>query len=137
MFFKSFVGWSAVGDKGERKMLMAEFIKADDQPVHYNMAALRRMRDKPSENFNANDKRLINHVLEQGPSHLKAYNGWNNIGRKGKRIMVADIVQSSGRMQHMNLTALHNLAANPPNKFSAYDAAIVQLAISEAPAFRR
>ncbi len=137
MFFKSFDGWTAVGNEGERKVVLAKFTRSDDEVSHYNVAALHRMRDKPSSNFSDHDKQLIRDALKEGPVFFKAYYGWNNIGRGGKEIMIASLVKASGEHTRLNLRGIHNMAANPPPKFSAFDKAILTLAAQEAPAPRR
>lgn len=137
MSLKTYNGWTTVTSDDGKKAILAQFTKEDDTVVHYNLAALHRIKMKPSENFDKSDIALVSEAIAQGPKFFKAYNGWQNFGRGGKTIMICSLTKASGEHIRRNLTALQNMAANPPPKFSDYDRKILQTAIDSSPAPRR
>lgn len=136
IFFKSYDGWKAVDYEG-RKIFLAEFTRADNEIVRYNISGLRRMHEKPSANFENSDKSLVRKALDAGPSFFKYYNGWRNTGRGGKTIMVAHFIKASGQSALYGLKNLMNMKASKPAKFSEFDAVVLETAIAQSPAPKR
>lgn len=137
MFFKSYDGWEAVKGDDNKTVVLAKFTKADDQTVHYNSAALRRISVRQPESMDDNDLLAVRQAIKDGPLHFSCFNGWSNIGRGGKQILVARFEQAGGKRVQRGLSALQNMAANPPKKFSAFDVALLDAAIKDGPAPRR
>lgn len=137
MLLKTYDEWTSVTSDDGKKAILAKFTKEDDTVVHYNFAALHRIKKKPSENFGKEDLSLISRAIADGPKFFKAYDGWRNFGRDGKTIMLCAFTKSSGEKVRRNLTALQNMAASPPPKFSPYDRAVLETALSDAPSFKR
>lgn len=137
MYFKSYDGWKAVSGDDNKKAVLAQFTKANDDIVHYNAAALRRKAGKLSENMDGADVALLRKAQNEGPLFFRSFEGWSNYGRRGKTIMIAHFVTAAGASIDRNLSSLQNMAANPPKKFSAFDSVLLKTAIEDGPAPRR
>lgn len=133
MSLKTYDGWTSVTSEDGRKAVLAKFTKDDDSIVHYNFAALQRIKKKPSENFDKSDLALVSKAINEGPKFFNAYTGWRNLGRGGKSIIVCTFTKASGEKIKRGLASLMNMTANPPPKFSPYDKAILDMAIKSAP----
>lgn len=136
MGFKSYDGWTAVTNEGGKAAVLAKFTKDDDSIVHYNYAALRRRHKRPPEHYTQEDSAKIAKACKEGPEFFSRYLGWQDIGRGKRSIHVCHFSKASGEKITRGLSALQNMAANPPPKFSPYDKTMLELAITEAPGAR-
>lgn len=136
MYFKSYDGWKAVGEK-HQKAVLAQFTKADGSVAHYNFSAVRRMIEKPAAAITPADKDLLKQARSEGPCFFRSFEGWSDFGRGKKSIMVAQFINAAGVRLTRNLTSLQNMAANPPKKFSAFDSILLNSVIQDGPAPRR
>lgn len=136
--FKSFDGWVAVvSDRDSTsKKILAQFTRDDDTLAYYNAAAVRRMKDKPSETMTRNDKKLVAEASVQAPRFFRAYDGWRDIGRGKKNIMIAAFTDATGARKTYGLASLHRMAASPPPKFAAADKVFLSTAIEDGPVRR-
>lgn len=137
--FKSFDGWVAVtSDRDSTKTkILAQFTRNDDDTiVHYNAAAVRRMKDKPSSTMTTDDKKLIRQAAAEAPRYFKSFDGWHDFGRGKKTFMSASFTDSTGGLRKYNLSALQNMKASPPPKFAPADKLFLEMAIQAGPARR-
>ena len=133
MYFKSYDGWQKIVGDDNKKAVLAQFTKSTGETVHYNAAALRRKADKPSENMDSADTALLKKASSEGPLFFRSFDGWKNYGRGKKTIMIAHFVTAAGVGIDRGLSALQNMTANPPKKFSAFDAILLKTAIEDGP----
>ncbi|MFA5592304.1 MAG: hypothetical protein WC989_03205 [Micavibrio sp.] len=133
MNFKSYDGWVGVDtdDVHPRKMILARFTKQDGEQVHYNLAALRRMQEKPSAAMTKPDLHLVRMALDNGPSYFKSFDGWKRNGR----ILLAHFTKATGGGRYSQ-SGLSTMERNPPKKFSEFDMATLRAAMDTNPARR-
>lgn len=66
---------------------------------------------------------------------FKSYDGWEVVGEKGKRAVLAKFTKEDDAVVHYNAAALKRLNNKPPETMEASDKALLRNALSEGPSF--
>ncbi len=66
---------------------------------------------------------------------FKSYDGWQVVGEKGARAVLATFTKEDGEAVHYNAAALRRKANKPSENMDAADKALIRDALKDAPSF--
>ena len=68
---------------------------------------------------------------------FKSYDGWNVVGEKHKKAVLAQFTKADGETVHYNFSALRRMFQKPSGTMESSDTNLLREAISEGPRFFR